>query len=156
MACHGDLLRIHCTKNDIAIPDRLNCNPSHQNKAAIPDRFNGVLVRRCLDAVWQAGAVFCLLPPHVAWIKEILQEDCQDRRQDLEAHAEADAESDAALADADAAQVADVPGAWMGSLIIGSNSFIVICCYSLLFCCNIVTPIALVKKTLVKKMSTRA
>ena len=22
----------------------LNCNPSHQNKAAIPDRFNGVLV----------------------------------------------------------------------------------------------------------------
>ena len=46
--------------------------------------------------------------------------------------------------------------AWMGSLIIDSNSFIVICCYSLLFCCNIVAPIALVKKTLVKKMITRA
>ena len=68
--CCGSIAK----KNDTAIPDRLNCSPSHQNKAAIPDRFNGVLVRKCLDAVWQAGAVFCLLPPHVAWIKEGIEQ----------------------------------------------------------------------------------
>ena len=74
MACHGNLLWIHCTKNDTVIPDRLNCNPSHQDKAAIPDRFSGILLRRCLDAVRQAGTGFCFLTPHVAWMKEVLQE----------------------------------------------------------------------------------
>lgn len=80
MACHGDLLWIHCTKTNTAIPDRSNCDPSHQDKAAIPDRFNGALVRRCLDAVWQAGSGFCFLPPHVAWIEEGLSAQCEEFR----------------------------------------------------------------------------
>ena len=43
MACHAHLLWVHCANNDTAIPDRSNCNPLHQEKAAITDRFNGVL-----------------------------------------------------------------------------------------------------------------
>ena len=88
-------------------------------EAAVPDRFNGVLVRKCLDAVWQAGAVFCLLPPHVAWIKECIEQHMLMGAAQLQ-HAkteggDADAQLQQAkseLSDADAAApVADTPGA---------------------------------------------
>ena len=28
--------------------------------------------------MWQAGAVFCLLPPHVAWIEEVFEKQCAE------------------------------------------------------------------------------
>ena len=48
MACHAHLFCVHCTNNDTAIPDRSNCNPLHQEKAATTGRLNCVLVRKCL------------------------------------------------------------------------------------------------------------
>ena len=48
MACHAHMFWAHCTSNDTAIQDRLNCNQLHQEKAAIIDRFNGVVVRKGL------------------------------------------------------------------------------------------------------------
>ena len=51
--------------------------------------------------MWQAGAVFCLLPPHVAWIEEVFEKEC----------AEGVGLTEAARAEVIAAQAADASSA---------------------------------------------
>ena len=51
--------------------------------------------------MWQASAVFCLLPPHVAWIEEVFEKEC----------AEGVGLTEAARAEVIAAQAADASSA---------------------------------------------
>ena len=55
-------------------------------------------MRKCLNAVWQAGAVLCLSQPYVAWIEDKILRSCDD-----EMAAPVDAAAAAAAPDAAAA-----------------------------------------------------